>query len=119
MEATDSIEVVKNIGKTRAEQLNKLGIETVEDLIEYYPRDYEDRSHFVPINEIEKASVNTIRGKVAVSPEAKRIRSMTIISARITDGTGTIECVWFNQPYVKNQLTPGSCRSGRRSTVRA
>lgn len=107
MEATDSIEVVKNIGKTRAEQLNKLGIETVEDLIEYYPRDYEDRSHFVPINEIEKASVNTIRGKVAVSPEAKRIRSMTIISARITDGTGTIECVWFNQPYVKNQLTPG------------
>lgn len=107
MEATDSIEVVKNIGKTRAEQLNKLGIETVEDLIEYYPRDYEDRSHFVPINEIEKASVNTIRGKVAVSPEAKRIRSMTIISARITDGTGTIECVWFNQPYVKNQLIPG------------
>ena len=35
MEPKDSIEVIKNIGKTRAAQLNKLGIETVEDLVEY------------------------------------------------------------------------------------
>lgn len=107
MKPKDSIGVVKNIGKTRLEQLNKLGIETVEDLIEYYPRDYEDRSQFVPISEIEIGMTNTIRGKVAVSPEARRIRSMTIVSARISDRSSVIECVWFNQPYIKNQLTPG------------
>lgn len=107
MKPKDSIGVVKNIGKTRLEQLNKLGIETVEDLIEYYPRDYEDRSQFVPISEIEIGMTNTIRGKVTVSPEARRIRSMTIVSARISDRSSVIECVWFNQPYIKNQLTPG------------
>lgn len=107
MKPKDSIDVVKNIGKTRAEQLNKLGIETVEDLIEYYPRDYEDRSQFVPISEIEIGMTNTIRGKVAVSPEARKIKSMTIVSARIKDKSGVIECVWFNQPYIKNQLIPG------------
>ncbi len=107
MNPSDSIDVVKNIGKTRAEQLNKLGIETVEDLIEYYPRDYEDRSRFVPINEIEIGSVNTIRGRVLTSPEARRVRTITIVGVRIADGTGSIECVWFNQPYVKNQLIVG------------
>lgn len=107
MEPKDSIEVVKNIGKTRAEQLNKLGIESVEDLIEYYPRDYEDRSHFVPISEIEIGKTNTIRGKVAVAPVAKRIRNMTIVNSRVSDGSGSIECVWFNQPYIKNQLAVG------------
>ncbi len=107
MNPSDSIDVVKNIGKTRAEQLNKLGIETVEDLIEYYPRDYEDRSRFVPINEIEIGSVNTIRGRVLTSPEASRVRTITIVGVRIADGTGSIECVWFNQPYVKNQLIVG------------
>lgn len=107
MNPSDSIDVVKNIGKTRAEQLNKLGIETVEDLIEYYPRDYEDRSRFVPINEIEIGSVNTIRGRVLTSPEARRVRTITIVGVRIADGTGSIECVWFNQLYVKNQLIVG------------
>lgn len=107
MNPSDSIDVVKNIGKTRAEQLNKLGIVTVEDLIEYYPRDYEDRSRFVPINEIEIGSVNTIRGRILTSPEARRVRTITIVGVRIADGTGSIECVWFNQPYVKNQLIVG------------
>lgn len=107
MKPNDSINVVKNIGKTRAEQLNKLGIETVEDLIEYYPRDYEDRSQFVQISEIEAGMINTIRGRIAVAPEARRIKTMTIVSARISDRSGVIECVWFNQPYIKNQLTQG------------
>lgn len=107
MKPNDSIDVIKNIGKTRTDQLNKLGIETVEDLIEYYPRDYEDRSSFVDIANIEVGKTNTIRGKVASLPEAKRIRTMTIVSARIKDKSGIIECVWFNQPYVKNQLTYG------------
>lgn len=107
MKLSDSVEVVKNIGKTRAEQLKKMGIETVEDLVEYYPRDYEDRSSYVPINEAEAGKVNTIKGRVQGKPEARRIRNMTIVNARINDGSGNIECVWFNQPYVKNQLTPG------------
>lgn len=107
MKPSESIETVRNIGKTRAEQLNKLGIENVEDLIEYYPRDYEDRSRFVPVSDIEAGKMNTVRGRIASPPSAKRIKTMTIVNVRITDSSGSIECVWFNQPYIKNQLTLG------------
>ena len=72
MEPKDSIEVIKNIGKTRAAQLNKLGIETVEDLVEYYPRDYEDRSTYVPLDEVEPGKVNTIREGSAESRKQKK-----------------------------------------------
>lgn len=107
MKLSDSIEVIKNIGKTRMEQFAKLNIETVEDLIEYYPRDYEDRSATTPISEVEAGERYTIRAKIAFQPEARRIRSMTIVSVRVKDESGTIECVWFNQPYIKNQLVVG------------
>ncbi len=107
MKLSDSIDVIKNIGKTRQEQLNKLGIKTVEDLVEYYPRDYEDRSQCVPLDQAEAGAVITVRGKISGSVQARRIRSMTIVSTVISDGSGSIECVWFNQPYIKNQLTPG------------
>ena len=107
MELLDSIEVIKNIGKTRADQLKKMGIETVEDLIEYYPRNYEDRTESVSIKEVEKGEVNTIKARVIVKPEGRKVRNMTIISVRVEDKSGGIDCIWFNQPYIKNQLILG------------
>ena len=51
MELNEPISVVKNIGETRCKQLNKMGVETVNDLIEYFPRDHEDKSLFVNISD--------------------------------------------------------------------
>lgn len=107
MKASDSVQAIKNIGKTRAEQLKRLGIETVEDLTEYYPRDYEDRSEVTQICDIEAGGTFTIRGRVSTAPQSRRVRTLTLVNVRISDGTGAVECVWFNQPYIKNQLTYG------------
>lgn len=107
MDFNDSIGVVKNIGNTREKQLNKLGIETVEDLIEYFPRDYKDRTDFVNISEINEGDTVNIRAKVQVKPEFSKIKALTIVKARLGDNSGVIEAVWFNQPYMRNNLVPG------------
>lgn len=106
MELQDSIEVVKNIGQTRTKQLNKMGIETVEDLIEYFPRSYEDRSRLVTLDEIITGEINNFRARVCTKPESLRARNLTIVKARLSDGKGSVEGVWYNQPYMKNILIP-------------
>ena len=107
MKASDSIRTVKNIGEARAKQFGNMGIETVDDLISYYPRDYEDRSVITPVSELEAGGTYTVKGRIMRAPEARRTRTLTVVSAVISDGTGSIVCVWFNQPYIKNQLAPG------------
>ena len=107
MRADESIDAIKNIGRTRAGQFKKIGVETVGDIVEYYPRDYEDRSTYVDLDSVEEGSVNTVRGKVCAPPQGRRAGKLTIVSVLIKDKTGQIECVWFNKPYVKNQLTVG------------
>lgn len=107
MNFDDSISVVKNIGDTRTKQLNKMGIETVEDLMEYFPRDYKDRTEVISISEIKEGDTVNIRARVQVKPELSRIRNLTIVKARLGDSSGIIEAVWFNQPYIRNSLAVG------------
>ncbi len=106
MELQDSIEIVRNIGQTRAKQLNKMGIETVEDLIEYFPRSYEDRSKLTSLDAVNIGEVNNFRARVCTKPESMRVKALTIVKARLSDGKGSIEGVWYNQPYIKNMLIP-------------
>lgn len=107
MNFDEKIDVIKNIGEARAKSLNKMGIETVEELIEYFPRDYKDRTEVVPIEDIKEGETVNIRAKVQAKPDYTRIRGMAIVKARIGDLTGTIEAVWFNQPYIRNSLAVG------------
>lgn len=106
MELKDDIRQIKNIGEERAKKLNRLGVFTVGELIEYFPRDYDDRSRVTKINETELNKVNTVKGRIVAKPETIRIRSVQITKARIEDETGILEVVWFNQPYLKNTIKP-------------
>lgn len=107
MKLDEKINVVNNIGDTRTKQLNKMDIFTVEDLIEYFPRDYKDRTSVININEVNEGDTVNITAVVQAKPEIKRIRALTIVNARLADKTGVIEAVWFNQPYMKNSLISG------------
>lgn len=107
MNLDDKINVVKNIGEARTKQLNKLGIETVEDLVEYFPRDYKDRTSVINISEINEGDTVNIRAKVQIKPEFSKIRALTIVKTRLADNSGIIEAVWFNQPYIRNSFVIG------------
>ncbi len=108
MRLEDSVGCIKSVGTERTKKFNKLGIFTVLDLIEHFPRDYNDRSNFSKTNEIILNEENTIKGIVSYKPELFLKGSMQIVKAKIHDNSGEIEAVWFNQPYLKNALKMGA-----------
>jgi ATP-dependent DNA helicase RecG len=95
------------VGPRRAEELERLGVTTVEDLLLHYPRDYFDARTVVPVARLAAGEIATVRGHVkAVSSRRLRGRK-TLVTALLEDDTGAVALAWFNQPWVANQLARG------------
>ncbi len=94
---TDEIDVqyVKGVGEARARILKKHGIHTVQDLLNHIPRRYLDRRTITPIQQVRFDQEVTVIGKVMKKEIVPRPKRRLIV--RISDGTGMIEGVWFNQ----------------------
>lgn len=102
------VQFVKGVGPNRAMLLNKLGIVTLEDLITYYPRDYEDRSKVRKIASLIHGEEAMIEAIVVSRMSEQRIRkNMTIYKLIVRDETGTCLLTWFNQKYLKNKFVLG------------
>ncbi len=108
MQLTDAISVVKGIGEKTEKGLNKLGIYTVQDMLEHYPRAYDIYGRLMNINEIEEGEMAVFVGYMYMNIETKKVRHLTIASCRVKDATGSIGLTWFNMPYIKNTLKSGS-----------
>jgi len=102
-----SARFVKGVGPSRLELLNRLGIETVEDLLYCLPRRYEDRSKIKDVSEIKKGKFETIRVKVLAFGDRTTKRGMNIFRVAVGDSKGVIHAVWFNQPYMKDKFKIG------------
>lgn len=100
----DSVTEIKGIGAKKAQTLNNLGIFTVNDLIEHFPRDYEDRSQVKDIADLTENEENTFFALVSAVPENVHIRKMTVTKVKLSDSTGSVNAVWYNQPFIKNAL---------------
>jgi ATP-dependent DNA helicase RecG len=106
---TTSIQYLKGIGPKRKKSFLDRGINTIEELLYYFPRRYEDRTNFSNISELKEGEVYTIKTQVLAGGQRNswRRRSFSITEAVLADKTGKINCVWFNQPYLKEYLKPG------------
>ncbi len=101
------IQYIKGVGLKRAEALNKASIQTVNDLLHYYPRRYLDRSTVKSIKDIQINDKVTIIGNVEVCGE-RRTRKGKLFQAVLSDGTGLTTLVWFNGvKYIKNSINKG------------
>jgi ATP-dependent DNA helicase RecG len=108
MDIQTSAQYIKGIGPKRYELLKELGIITLEDIFYYFPFRYEDRSHFKNIKDVQINSFETVQGEIVAISNVRTFRTRTsIFKALITDGTGYITGVWFNQPYLKRALKKG------------
>ena len=102
------VKYLKMVGPRRAEQLARLKIYSVHDLLYHFPRDYLDRSRTVsPFGMAEGADV-TVRGRVLNVSETRPRRNLTITKAALESDRGVFYAVWFNQAYVKKTLRPGT-----------
>jgi len=97
----------RGVGPKRAALLAKLGIVTIEDLLLYFPRRLEDRSTVVPIGLVRDSQEVCVRGEVHAVSQRRAGRNMTIFKAAVGDGTGFLYAVWFNQPWIADQLKRG------------
>lgn len=102
------IQYIKGVGPNRAELLNKLGIYNLEDLITYYPRDYEDRGKPKKIAELTDGEEALIEVLVVSRMSEQKVRkNMTIYKLIVRDDTGSCVLTWFNQSYLKNKFILG------------
>lgn len=100
---------LKGIGPKRAVAFNDLGLSTVEDLLYYFPRRYEDRTNFSRISKLTEGSASTIKAKVLAKGgfSSWRRRGFSIVEIAVGDDSGRINCVWFNQPYLRDYFKVG------------
>jgi len=90
-----------------AKRLDKLGVHTIRDLLLLFPRRYEDYTALRPISELMYSQEVTVIGNISDVKSRQSRSGMPIITCVVADSTGTIEAVWFNQPYLAKTLRPG------------
>ncbi len=107
---TTSIQYLKGIGPKRAKSFTSRGVNTIEELLYYFPRRYEDRSNFAKISELKENGVYTIKAQVLIGAQRNswRRNRFSITEAAVSDNSGKLSCVWFNQPYLGQYLKPGA-----------
>ncbi len=88
-------------------RLARLGVYTVGDFLTLYPRRYVDYRTLKPINRLEYGEEVTVIAQVWETRSRKPRSNLTIVTAVLSDGTGTIEASWFNQPWLEKKLKPG------------
>lgn len=108
MELHDSISSIKGIGPKKAEALSKLNIKTLEDLIYFFPRDYEDRRCVKNISQLEEDETAVIRARVTlVVNDRYRKSRKQLLRLLVTDDTGSLEVVFFNAGYLTKSFKAG------------
>ncbi len=96
---------VRGIGQKQAQLLQKLSLHTIEDMIYYFPRRYDDYSELKLIKDLTYGEEVTILAYVkSVSAFTTRNKNRKIIQAVVSDSTGSIQLMWFNQEYQLRSL---------------
>lgn len=107
MQIDSPVSRLKGVGPVIKQGLARLKIETIADLLDFFPRRHEDYSHIYKIADIKPGLV-TVKARVEkISLRRAWRRRLTIIEAILSDDTGTLKAVWFNQPYLAKQLREG------------
>jgi len=101
------VKFAKGVGEYRAKILKNLGIQTIGDLLTYFPKLHEDRRIMKPISSLVEKEKATIKGRIE-NVEAKDISGLHIVTAVVSDGFSHMLLKWFNQPYVKDKLIKGA-----------
>ena len=108
MKYSDDIVSIKGIGDKTAKLFYRMGIYTVKDLLEFYPRDYQTFENPIPISKARDGDVVTLELVIPSAFKWKRVRNLSIGTGAGSDGTDLVSITYFNAPYLKRQLTAGS-----------
>ncbi|HHV42581.1 MAG TPA: ATP-dependent DNA helicase RecG [Clostridiaceae bacterium] len=101
------VNILPGIGAKKASLFEKLGLKTVQDLLYFFPRDYEDWSERHAIRDANIGQWLTLEAIVVNTPTIQRKGRLTIIRARLEQDGSSISATWFNQPWIQKQIKLG------------
>lgn len=98
------IQYLKGIGPKRAQLFNRLGVQTVSDLLFLIPRRYLDRSQILSITRLRVGDEATVLGRIVALAERKTKNHQLLFQCLVRDDSGMIDVLWFNRPDLKHRL---------------
>jgi len=104
----EPLDSLQGVGPRIAGRLRKLGLATVRDLLEHRPRDYQRSVGESRIVDLFGEQEAVIVGEVQSVSLRRTRRRLTVLKATVTDESGSIPAVWFNQPWLEDKLVPGT-----------
>lgn len=102
------LRTLKGVGEKTEKLFGKIGVFTTEDLLHYYPRNYEAYEEPEEISKLQEGEMVSIKATIVSGTYVNKIRNLQIITVTAADVTGRISVAWFNTPYLKNTLKKGS-----------
>jgi len=99
---------LKGIGDKNAALYGKLGINTVEDAVFYFPRDYITYEKITSPEELVPDRIVAFEAVIVKRPLMRRVRKLSITSVTLNAGGVVVNSTWFNMPYLSSSLKPGS-----------
>ena len=99
---------VKGIGEKTEKLFQKLGVYTTDDLIEFYPRNYDMYQAPIRVCELDNQSVAAFRCVIVTTPVIRQVRKLSILILNVKDEDGeNITVKWYNMPFLKNKFRIG------------
>lgn len=103
------VTVLQGIGKATAQNLSRLGLFTLRDMLYYFPRRHNNYSKLSPINRLRYGDEVTVIGTVQnIRTRPVRQGKMTLVEALVNDGSASLRVTWFNQTQITRKLFPGA-----------
>lgn len=107
MQGGDSIRAIRGVGEKSEKLFAKVGVTNVEELLSYYPREYDIFTDIVSISSVTEGQTAVLEGSFAARPRMTNVGGLKIISAVLQDTSGKIHVRWFNMPYLMRSLKVG------------
>jgi len=104
----DPVTAITGINTAYGGKLERVGVKTVRDLLLYFPRKHRDFGNVTPIAWVRPGMQTTVRARVYhIARQLTPRKHMQIARATVSDDSGQLNVVWFNQPYIANYLREG------------
>lgn len=103
----EDISKVKGVGVKTKSLLLKLGIDTKAALLSYFPRTYDKYGDVTPIRSCKANCVTVIYASLTSAPVLKIMGKKNVVVAEVYDGSGSLELIWYNMPFIKSKLKKG------------
>ena len=107
MKSNQSIRCIKGVGEKAEQCFHKMNIFHIADLLEHYPRAYDEFRPIQSIDSVEEGMTVAVEGSLLARPQMKTRGSLKILTVMLQDRSGSLPVTWFNMPFLRNQLRVG------------